>query len=127
MKFLSEQPEELSRRAHYEDEWKKNNGTMNFARSIKGEPRQLVPGINIDHVPAAISDRAGVHLEEDQADARLGQLDIGIDPPEAREVSIPPDRLATQVRSETLKRMYVTGGLGRTYGPTRGCAGCATI
>ena len=29
MKFLSEQPEELSRRAHNEDEWKKNNGTMN--------------------------------------------------------------------------------------------------
>ena len=29
MKFLSEQPEELSRRAHYEDEWKKNNGNMN--------------------------------------------------------------------------------------------------
>ena len=28
MKFLSEQREELSRRAHYEDEWKKNNGTM---------------------------------------------------------------------------------------------------
>ena len=31
-----------------------------FARSIKGEPRQLVPGINSDHVPTAISDRAGV-------------------------------------------------------------------
>ena len=29
MKFLSEQPEELSRRAHYEDELRKNNGTMN--------------------------------------------------------------------------------------------------
>ena len=69
-----------------------------FARSIKGEPRQPFPAINSDHVPAAISDRAGVHLEEDQADARLGQLDEGIVPPEARKVSIPPDRLATQVR-----------------------------
>ena len=98
-----------------------------FARSIKGEPRQPVPGINSDHVPAAISDRAGVHLEKDQADARLGQLDEGIDPPEAREVSIPPDRVATQVRSDTLKRMYVTVGLGRKYGPTPGCPGCATI
>ena len=49
-----------------------------FARSIKGEPRQLVLGINSDHVPAAISDRAGVLLEEDQADALLGA-----DPPEA--------------------------------------------
>ena len=98
-----------------------------FARSIKGEPRQPVPGINSYHVPAAISDRAGVHLEEDQADARLGQLDEGIDPLVAREVSIPPDRLATQVRSDTLKRMYVTRGLGRKYGPTPGCPGCATI
>ena len=89
-----------------------------FAKTIKGEPRQPVPGINGDHVPAAISDRAGVRLEEDQADARLGQ-DQGIDPPEAREVSMPPDRLVTQVRSDTLKRMYVTRGLGRKYGPTR--------
>ena len=110
------------RRRVEEEQWDNE-----FAGSIKGEPRQLVPGINIDHVPAAISDRAGVHLEEDQADARLGQLDEGMDPPEAREFSIPPDRLATQVRSDTLKRMYVTRGLGRTYGPTRGCPGCATI
>ena len=29
MKLLSEQPEASTRRAHYEDEWKKNNGTMN--------------------------------------------------------------------------------------------------
>ena len=78
-------------------------------------------GINSDHVPVAISDRAGMRLEEDQADARLGQQDEGIDPPEAREVSIPPDRLVTQVRSDTLKRMYVTRGLGKKYGPTPGC------
>ena len=69
-----------------------------------------------------------MHLEEDQADARLGQQDEGIvDPPEAREVSMPPDRLVTQVRSDTLKRMYVTRGLGKKYGPTPGCPGCATI
>ena len=43
-------------------------------------------------------------LEEDQADARLGHQDEGIDPSEAREVSIPPDRLVTQVRSDTLKK-----------------------
>ena len=98
-----------------------------FARFVKGEPRQLVPGINSDHVPAAISDRAGVHLEEDQPDARLAQQDEGIDPPEAREVSMPPDRYVTQVRSDTLKRMYVTRGLGRKYGPTPGCPGCATV
>ena len=85
-----------------------------FARSIKGEPRQPVPGISGDHVPAANSERAGVQLEEDQADARLGQLDEGINPPEAREVSIPPDRLATQVRSDTLKRKNVPRGLDST-------------
>ena len=54
-----------------------------------------------------------MRLKEDQADARLGQQDQGIDPPEAREVSMPPDRLVTQVRSDTLKRMYVTRGLGK--------------
>ena len=91
-----------------------------FARSIKGEPRQPVPPINRDHVPAEISDRAGVHLEEDQADSRLGQQDEGIDPPEAREVSMPPDRLVAQVRSDTLKRMNVERGLGKKYGPTPG-------
>ena len=97
------------------------------AKSIKGEPRQPVLGITGDHVPAAISDRAGVHLEEDQPDTRLAQQDEFIDPPEAREVSMPPDRLVTQVRSDTLKRMYVTRGLGKKYGPTPGCPGCATV
>ena len=103
------------RRRVKEEQW-----DHEFAKTIKGEPRQPVP----DHVPAAIWDRAGVRLEEDQADARLGQ---SIDPPEAREVSMPPDRLVTQVRSDTLKRMYVTRGLGKKYGPTPGCPGCATV
>ena len=110
------------RRRVEEEQW-----DPEFAKSIKGEPRQPVPGINSDHVPAAISDRAGVHLEEDQPDARLAQQDEFIDPPEAREVSMPPDRLVTQVRSDTLKRMYVTRGLGKKYGPTPGCPGCATV
>ena len=42
------------RRRVEEEQWDNE-----FARSIKGEPRQLVPGINTDDVPAAISDRAG--------------------------------------------------------------------
>ena len=87
------------------------------------EPRQPVLGINRDHVPAAISDRAGVPLEEDQTVARMGQQDEGIDPPEAREVLTTPDRLANQVLSDTLTRMYVTRGLGKKYGPTPGCPG----
>ena len=62
-----------------------------------------------------------MHLEEDQADARLGQQDEGSDPPEAREVSRPPDRLGNQVRPDTLQRMFVTRGLGKKYGPTFGC------
>ena len=65
-------------------------------------------------------------LEEDQADARLGQQDEGIDSSEAREISTPPDRLGNQVRPDTMKRMYVMRGLGK-YGPTAGCPGCATI
>ena len=75
--------------------------------------RQPVPGINSDHVPAAISDTAGIHLVEDQADVRLGQQDEGVDPPEAREEKKPPNRFATQVRSVTLKRVCVTRGLGK--------------
>ena len=59
-------------------------------------------------------------MEEDQPNARLAQQDEGIDPPEAREVSMSPDRLVTQVRSDTLKRMYLTRGLGKKYGPTHG-------
>ena len=126
MKSSSEQPVKLSgrtlRRRVEEEQW-----DHEFFKTIKGEPRQLVPGINSVHVPAAISDRAGVRLEEDQADARLGQQDQGIDPPDAREVSIPPDRHVNQVLSDTLKRMYVTRGLGKKYGPSLGCPGCATI
>ena len=37
-------------------------------------------------------------LEEDQTEARLGQRDENIDPPEAREFAIPPESIATQVR-----------------------------
>ena len=40
---------------------------------------------------------------------------------------MPPDRLVTQVRSDTLKRMYVARGLGKNHGPTPGCPGCATV
>ena len=110
MKFSSEQPKQFVietrtlRRRVEEEQWDNE-----FARTIKGEPRQPVLGTNSDHVPAAISVRAGVPLEEDQADARLGQQDEGADPPEAREVLTPPDRLVTQERSDTLKRMYRFG------------------
>ena len=110
------------RRRVEEEQW-----DPEFAKSIKGEPRQLVLGINSDHVPAAISDRAGVRLEEDQPNARLAQQDEFIDPPDARKVSMPPDRLVAQVRSDTLKRIYITRGLGKKYGPTPGCPGCATV
>ena len=55
------------RRRVEEEQW-----DPEFAKSIKGEPRQPVPGINSDHVAA------GVRLEEDQADARLGQQDEGV-------------------------------------------------
>ena len=66
-----------------------------------------------------------MHLEEDQADARPEQQDEGIDPPEAREVLIPPEdpstfryveenvrheRFGKEVRSNTwLSRMCTVG------------------
>ena len=40
---------------------------------------------------------------------------------------MPSDRFVTQVRSDTLKKLYVTRGLGNKYGPTPGCPGCATV
>ena len=43
-------------------------------------------------------------MEEDQANARLAQQDEFIDPPDAREVLIPPDRLATHEHSDTSKK-----------------------
>ena len=66
------------RRRVEEEQW-----DLEFAKSIKVEPRQPVPGINSDHVLAATSDRAGVGLEEDQPDARLAQHGEFIDPTEA--------------------------------------------
>ena len=39
-----------------------------------------------------------MRLEEDQADAHLGQQDEGIDPPEAREVSHQTDLLPKYVQ-----------------------------
>ena len=83
MKFLSEQPKELSRRAHYEDELKKNSGTMHSPDPSKGNLDNLFPESTAITFLQQFSDRAGVHLEEDQADARLKQQDEGIDPPEA--------------------------------------------
>ena len=125
MKFSSEQPEELSS-ARCEDELRKINGTLNSPGPSRGNHDNLFLGSTattfLQQFPTA-----GVHLEEDQADARSGQPKEGVDPPETREILIPPDRFANQVRSDTLRRMYVPRGLGKKYGPTLGCLGCATI
>ena len=91
-----------------------------FARSINGELRQPVLGINSDHLQQ-------FRTEQECTWKKMGQLDEGFDPLEAREVSMTPDRLVTQVRSDTLNRMYVTRGLDRKYGPTPGSPGCATV
>ena len=109
-----------TKRRRVEEEQRDNE----FTRSIKGEPWQLVPGINSDHVPAAISDRAGVHLEEDQADAHLGRRYWSTGSTRSFDAT---DSLVTQVRSDTFKRMYVTRGLVKKYGSTPKCPGCATI
>ena len=85
MNFLSEQ-QELSRRAHYEDELRKNNGTMNSPDPSKGNLDSLFLGSTATTFLQQFRTEAEVHLEEDQADARLGQQDQSIDPPGAREV-----------------------------------------
>ena len=120
MTFSSEQPEELSRRAHCDDELKKNNGTLNSPSLSKENLDNLFRG------PTATTFLQQFRAEQECA-WKWDNTDEGIDPPEARKVSMPPDRLDTQVRSDTLKRMYVTRGLGKKYGPTPGCPGCATI
>ena len=57
------------RRRVEEEQWDNE-----FARSIKGEARQPVPGINSDHVPAAISDRAGVPLRRRSGRGSFGTM-----------------------------------------------------
>ena len=111
MNFSSEQQEELSRRAHCEDELMKNNGTNEFAMTIRGKPRQPVPGINSDHVLAAITVRA----EEDQADARLGQQDEDIDPREAQEVLTAPDRPRLAVITKPVSRIHAGTGCAQNW------------
>ena len=111
------------RRRVEEEQW-----DLEVAKSIKGEPRQLVPGIN--KRPRSLQK---FRTEQECAWKKISRLLVwlqqvdGMDPPEAREVSMPPDRLVTQVRSDALKRMYVTRGLRKKYGPTLGCPGCATV
>ena len=117
---------------------------MNSPSPSKENLDNPVPGINSDHVPAAISDRAGVRLEEDQADARLGQQDEGIDPTRSTrsfdatrqtcysstfryvEENARHERFGTAVRSNTwLSRMchdwpVITKPVTRTHAGT-GC------
>ena len=62
MKFSSEFGGVIKTRTlHEEEQW-----DTEFAKFVKGESRQVVPGINSGHVPAAISDRTGVCQEKDQ-------------------------------------------------------------
>ena len=74
MRFLLEQPKivvktRTLRRRVEEEQWDNE-----FARSIKGEARQPVLGINSDHVPAAISDRAGVPLRRRSGRGSFGTM-----------------------------------------------------
>ena len=75
-----------------EDELKKNNGTMNSPDPSKENLDNMFLGSTATTFLQQFRTEQGVHLKEDQADARLGQQDQDIDPPGAREVSMPPDR-----------------------------------
>ena len=97
MKFSSEQPEELSRRAQCDEELKKNNGTLNSPSPSKGNLDNLFLG------STATTFLQQFRTEQECAWKKIRRMlvwrqqDEGIDPPEAREVSMPPDRLVTQV------------------------------
>ena len=127
MKFSSVQPEELSRRAHCDDELKKNNGTLNSPSSSQGNLHNLFLGSiattflrqirtkqectwNKMRQMLVWDNRTKVLIHRKPEKFRCHQTDL---PP--RYVQI------------TSKRMYVTRGLGKKYGPTPGCPGCATI
>ena len=127
MKILSEQPEELSRDAHYEDEWKKNNGTMNSPGPSKEDLDNLFLGSKVTTFLQQF------RTEQECTWKKIRQMLVWDNRTKVlihrkhEKFSMPPDRLVTQVPSDTLKRMYVTRGLGKKYGPTPGCPGCATI
>ena len=126
MKFLSERLEELSRRAHCENEWKKNSGTMNSPSPSKE---------NLDN--PFLGSTATTFLQQFRTDQectwkKIRQLFVRDNWTKVlihlkhEKISIPPDRLVDQVRSGTLKRMCIAKGLGKKYGLTSGCPGCAT-
>ena len=85
MNFLSEQPEELSRRAHCEGELRKNNGTMNSPGQSKENHHNLFLG----STATTFLQQSLIEQEYTWKKIRqmigLGQLDEGVDPPEARD------------------------------------------
>ena len=100
MKFLSEHPEELVktrtlRRRVKEEQWDKKSQDP----SKENRVNLFLGSTATTFLQQFLTQQEC--LEEDQADARLGQQAEGLDPPEARAISMPPDRLATQVRSDT--------------------------
>ena len=128
MKFLLEQPRVLSRRAPYDDESRRNNETTCSPEQSKGRHGNLFLGSTASMFLQQLPTEQGSPWKKIR---QMLMWDNGCevaDPQEAREVSIPPeDRHITQVRPDTLKNMYVTRSLGRKYGPTPGCPGCASV
>ena len=59
-----------TRTLHEEAQW-----DTEFAKFVKGESRQVVPGINSGHVPAAIFGQNWSVPRKRSTDVRLGQQD----------------------------------------------------
>ena len=86
-----------------------------FAASVKGIPRQPVPGFDSDHVPATLGRRRD--LEEG-----LVPQEAEIDPEEVvvvEETTVAPE--------EPMREMYVSKKLIDKHGYTEGCPGCKNL
>ena len=118
MKFSSEQPAELSRRAHYEDELKKINGTMKSPGPLQE---------NLDSLFLGSTATTFLATEPEYTWKKIRQMlvwdnrtKVSIHRKHGKFRCRQTDLLPERVRSDTLKRMYVTIGLGKKSCPTPG-------
>ena len=89
------------------EQWDKD-----FVGSIRGTPKQPVPGVSGYHIPTYIG---GARGRDEDVEHRSRQEDAGDEV--RREVNKPREEYG-------VRRMYVTKGIVNQYGQTEGCPGC---
>ena len=92
MKFLSEQPEELSRRAHCEDELRKNTGTTNSpGPSKENHDNPFLGSTATTFMQQFLTEQEYTWKKIRQMLGRDNRIKV-LMPRDAREVSMPPEK-----------------------------------